>query len=408
VAPATVIFFPTLLLAAYMNQPVYQFVQRLVYGEPLAADEYLAELNVTLSKKPEMGALRTVVTSLAELLTAEQAVLVLRDRHGRFLPVAQVGCDWTAEISPRYAQNITEPVVRTMAEDAAAVSDERRALFDLWPWAEALLPIVEQDEVMGLLVVSRPGQDGYFDAQQVLFLIRAAGALGIACQNLYLFESTRRLSRDLLAAQKDERQRLASQIHDDPLQRITYVTTILDQIVANPAAFAPAQIGEHGANGARHLRITAAALRDICTGLRSPLWDQGLTLAVEEIIDAFEFEHDLHIEAEVALGDQEAIFKEQLPAVCHILTEALNNIVKHAQARTAFVTLRGDASGLSLQVADEGKGGGLPDMTISDLIRQQHLGIVGMYEWARLAGGKLTFQANQPTGMRVHLDCPLG
>jgi signal transduction histidine kinase len=179
-------------------------------------------------------------------------------------------------------------------------------------------------------------------------------------------------------------------------------------MVANPAAYPPERLGEHAANGARHLRVTAAALRDICTGLRSPLWDLGLKLAVEEIIDVFEFEHDLHIEAEVALGERDAIFKEQLPAVCHILTEALNNIVKHAQARTAFVTLRGDASGLSLQVADEGRGSGLPDMTISDLIRQQHLGVVGMYEWARLAGGKLTFQANQPTGMRVCLDCPLG
>ena len=46
-------------------------------------------------------------------------------------------------------------------------------------------------------------------------------------------------------------------------------------------------------------------------------------------------------------------------------------------------------------------------LSLSELIRRGHLGIVGMYESARYAGGHLRLQAGEPHGLEVFLTCPL-
>jgi signal transduction histidine kinase len=403
VAPATVIFFPTLLLTIYANQPIHQFVQRLIYGRALLDQEHLADFTFALSTRPETDTLHNVVVSLAGLLNASQAALALRDDRGQLSPITVVGSESIPTLNPAYLRDMARPIVRSINHP---VPDQTFTLFHSLTWAEIVIPVLVRDETIGFLAMSRPGEDGYFNAQQVLFLMQAAGVLAVASQNLYLFESTRRLSRDLLAVQDRERKQIAGQIHDEPLQRITYVISLVDRIVSAPQSLRMEQIQELLTKGVTHLRTASHTLREICMGLHSPLLDQGLDLAAQEIVYRFQDEHGLQIDAEIQ--GEAFVSKEKTLTVCHILTESLNNVVKHAQTVNVSVSLVWDTEHLSLQVADRGQGSMLSGMTITELIHRQHLGIVGMYEWAQLAGGELSLQTNQPTGMRVCLQCPLG
>ena len=61
--------------------------------------------------------------------------------------------------------------------------------------------------------------------------------------------------------------------------------------------------------------------------------------------------------------------------------------------------------GLELDVRDNGRGTGRPD--INQLVRGGHLGYAGMYERARLFGGTLEVESAPESGTRVRMNLPL-
>lgn len=105
-------------------------------------------------------------------------------------------------------------------------------------------------------------------------------------------------------------------------------------------------------------------------------------------------------------GELEADFKvkgrvRRIPsdmqlAVFRLLQEALNNILKHAQARTVKVRLRYDADMVSLSIADDGVGF---DPTIQ---RRGHYGLTNMEERAKKFRGTLEVQSAPGDGTTIH------
>jgi signal transduction histidine kinase len=69
------------------------------------------------------------------------------------------------------------------------------------------------------------------------------------------------------------------------------------------------------------------------------------------------------------------------------------------------VTVVEEQNQFALYVEDNGQGNILNSLSLSDLIRKHHFGIVGMYEWAKLAHGELSIKQNG--GTAIHLTIPL-
>jgi two-component system, NarL family, sensor histidine kinase UhpB len=86
--------------------------------------------------------------------------------------------------------------------------------------------------------------------------------------------------------------------------------------------------------------------------------------------------------------------------VYRIAQEGLTNVLRHADARSATVTLKADAETLTLRVADDGQGmpAQLPGGTA---------GIAGMRERALLVGGRLSIQSRPDQGTEVRLTIPV-
>jgi signal transduction histidine kinase len=163
-----------------------------------------------------------------------------------------------------------------------------------------------------------------------------------------------------------------------------------------------------GAND--HLRAAAMVLRNICIGLYPPFRDQGIQVTVEAITQDFKEKHGLHINLAVENRPQFTSMPENdamTIAVSRVLTEALNNVVKHAPQSTVYVQLRAGAENLYLSIADDGPGNGTLNLSLSELVRRGHLGIVGMHECARFAGGSVCVDKNEPSGTQIILTCPL-
>jgi signal transduction histidine kinase len=85
-----------------------------------------------------------------------------------------------------------------------------------------------------------------------------------------------------------------------------------------------------------------------------------------------------------------------------IAQEAINNVLKHAQANGVIVELKREPTGLRLTVQDDGAGF---DATASG--RPGGFGLSGMAERARLIGGALAVNAAPGRGCRLTVTVPL-
>ena len=80
-----------------------------------------------------------------------------------------------------------------------------------------------------------------------------------------------------------------------------------------------------------------------------------------------------------------------------VAQEALNNVLKHAQASQAHVTLGREGNWLELRVEDDGRG------TQAEYHSPRSLGLVGMRERVEAIGGQLSIDSEPGGGTRVRV-----
>ena len=402
-APAAIIFFPTLLLTIYANKPVHEFVQHVVYGGGRVCDKTLADITLALSARPELATLEQIVNTLAAALDISQAMLLVQNEKGNTFLAASVGIEAYIPVMSNLVASATRPILRSAAHSPGEI----KAAFQNFIWAELLIPIVARNKQMGLLALARPGQDGYFNARQVAFLAQVANVLAVGSDNITLFEAALSLSRQALVVREQERKQLAALIHDDPLQQITYAAHELEQAILMSADERAETGNERIKPIVKQLRSVGTTLRHICQGLYPPFWDQGVKLAVCEVVHEFQRQHGLNVQLTIAGPGHDEASELATASTCHILTECLNNIVKHGNGAASRVILDWTGKQVTLTVSDNGPGSANVTMPYSELVRRHHFGLVGMYQWAETAGGELRIDLIRPTGVKVIFTCPL-
>jgi signal transduction histidine kinase len=111
---------------------------------------------------------------------------------------------------------------------------------------------------------------------------------------------------------------------------------------------------------------------------------------------------DTHVEVK---GNERRLPAEIELLLFRIAQGALSNIRRHADASKAWLTMEFGKDKIILTVSDNGKGFELP-RRIGDLAITGKLGLVGMPERARLAGGSLRIQSESGQGTRVVVELP--
>src|SRR5680860_167065 len=204
----------------------------------------------------------------------------------------------------------------------------------------------------------------------------------------------------LLAVQEDERRHLAQDLHDDPLQTLTYLVRTLEQIAHDPLLPPPlaAQVRRDGELAAE----VVSSMRKVIHGLRPPVLDDlGLVPALRHLVTEVHGRCGLPIALRVS-GDEVRLASPSELAVYRVTQEALSNIVRHAQAKHVRVDLRfGDS--VQLTVTDDGRG-----MQETSGLRgvSGGLGLVGMRERVNLVGGSFETRAHRPHGTLVRATLP--
>ena len=196
-----------------------------------------------------------------------------------------------------------------------------------------------------------------------------------------------------------ERNRLARELHDTLAHSMTATAV---QLEAAQALWDQdtARAKEHVDRALAGTRSGLAEARRAIESLRaSPIEEFGLAGALEWLAHETSATSGVVTEAEVDFAI-ELVPPEVEQAVFRIAEEAINNVVRHANASSITVSFGSEGDRLRLQILDDGVG--------FDPGRDHpgHHGITGMRERAGLVGGELEI-VSSPNGTTVVLSVPL-
>jgi signal transduction histidine kinase len=219
--------------------------------------------------------------------------------------------------------------------------------------------------------------------------------------------AVREYAAKALLSQEEERQRISHELHDETVQDLVGLIQRVD--LCRSEMDKDPELARRRLDELRELAGQALDdLRRISNALRPPiLQDLGLPAALQSLCDDM-VRHMPGLICECTiLGEPRRLAPELELAVFRVVQEALSNARWHAEGITHVgVTLEIDAGHVGAIIEDDGPGFDVPD--VPTLVSEDHLGLAGMFERARLFGGKLTIDSTPGRGARLFLYIPIG
>ncbi len=209
-----------------------------------------------------------------------------------------------------------------------------------------------------------------------------------------------------LQAVLHERERFAHDLHDDVIQAIYGIGVNL-QTVSHV-------IKKDGVEAEKKVKMSVERLNQVIHALRSYIHElemggdsSDLEEMLEQLVDGFRRQYNMDIKVRI-LGKkppgEQLEFKiiQWQKQIQQIVREALNNIVKHANATMAGVTLNYRLNSLLIEIADNGEG--FCELETDN--QSTHRGLSNMRARAELLEGTLKVEATEKSGTRVELTIP--
>jgi two-component system sensor histidine kinase UhpB len=217
-------------------------------------------------------------------------------------------------------------------------------------------------------------------------------------------QQLQKMSEQVLAAQEDERKRIARELHDETAQALTTLLIRLKILEkARTDSEVRGQIDE--------LRVLTAetleAVRKLAVELRpATLDDLGLLAALEAYTESYRSRMPVRVTFEAnGFEDRDRRLPPQIELVLYrVVQEALTNVAKHANAHAIRVELSRRPLEVLASVSDDGDGFKVEDMMRS---RERGLGLFGMQERLALVRGQLIIDSAPGRGTRVTARVPL-
>jgi len=208
------------------------------------------------------------------------------------------------------------------------------------------------------------------------------------------------LTRRLVQAEETERRRIARELHDRVGQSLSALNINLDIVLGTIEA--PAELRARLVDSAALVERTLESIEDVMAELRPPLLDEyGLAAALGWYAEDFSRRTGVRVAVSDAAGEAGTQSPPEVAvALFRIAQEALNNVLKHAQARSVEIEIAATPENLVLAVRDDGAGF---DPAAAPRGRW---GMTTMRERAEAAGGSLEVQSARGAGTTVRARVP--
>ncbi|WP_368884841.1 nitrate/nitrite two-component system sensor histidine kinase NarX [Providencia vermicola] len=178
----------------------------------------------------------------------------------------------------------------------------------------------------------------------------------------------------------DERSAIARELHDSIAQSLSCLKMQISYLQMQPESL-PEKHQQLLSEMRNEINTAYSQLRELLTTFRLKLTEPGLLPSLENTINEFSQKMGFPVLLNYHLPAK-SISPHQSIHIIQIIREALSNILKHAHANWAQVTLQQDSGIVTISIEDNGEGiGPTPD-------KQNHYGLIIMRERALSLNGK--------------------
>ena len=407
VTVAAVSYFVIRIIAAQAREKA---LRQESDAQRLQLQQRLNEVAEQITSELELDRVLTKVIQIAEELTgADGGGIALFDRESESirypylhnLPRELAGVTFLkGEGAAGEVMNTGSPVI---VSDYQAYPSAIPAFVEAGLTSVVAVPIVSGDRVFGALSLVSTDRAKHFSDNDVTILTSIGRQTGIAIENARLYERMRFYARQITRAQEDERKRVSRELHDETVQMLVALSRRLDSLLALPESL-PKTAAERVVALQELISTTVAGVRRFIRDLRpSTLDNLGLLATIEGLTDDLT---DDGIEAELVVGGEvRRLQPEEELVLFRIVQEALSNIRRHSKASHALVQVRFHPDSVRVTVQDDGVGFDAPTR-MDELVSTGKLGLIGMYERARMLGGTLTVQSSPGLSTVIAVDVP--
>lgn len=208
-----------------------------------------------------------------------------------------------------------------------------------------MYPLIAGEQVLGVIGLVRKDGSPAFGNGEVT-------RLGVIAEELASFIRSDRSRQQAIA--QEERQSLVRDLHDSIAQKLYGLVALTEAAQASLETGKPVQeaeisrIGENARQALKEMRLFLFQMKPV------DLQTKGLVGALNERLAAVEGR--ANIKARVLADENINLSLEKETILYNIALEALNNIIKHANARAVTILLKKRKTSVTLEVADDGSG----------------------------------------------------
>ena len=363
-------------------------VDRLLYRDYVDHSGLTRRASVSAASANDMdGINRSVLGTIARELRLSFAAFVWID-NGRVSVKSSVG-----DIPKVFVDSLGKQVGQ---DDSSSVSQMR---VNSQQATAVLVTVSRRAQRMWVLCLGPKETEEPFGKEDLDLAQSVAGHVATMVEKLELIEELQTkaaelsdLNQRLIHSQETERARVASYLHDEPLQQIT------DLIWRHADSDLPPAVEDE-------LRRITHGLRNFTAGLHPAVLEHlGLVRALEWLGSEMTATAGINVIFDNRdLRPNDEIHSEIELSVHRIAQEALTNCQRHSEADTVWLRLYRGEDQVELVVEDDGVGIASPDNEVSGA----KLGIVGMRERAHQMAGSLRVESRKPRGTKVVASFPL-
>jgi len=208
------------------------------------------------------------------------------------------------------------------------------------------------------------------------------------------------LYEKVVAAQEDERKRIARELHDDTSQSLAVLVMALDGAMTTMKAGGTPRLEEAKALAVRTIEEVHRMILDLRP---SVLDDLGLLSAIRWYAERHLASRGVSVRCEFEARDHRwpAAFETAVFRVCQ---EAMSNVARHAQAESVLIQVSETESTLRIEFEDDGRG--FDPEHVSHAHRRP-FGLMGIRERVDILGGSVRIDSAPGKGTRIHIEVPL-
>jgi signal transduction histidine kinase len=288
------------------------------------------------------------------------------------------------------------------------------------------VPLLNKGQVLGSMCLGTHSNITFDSEEQKLFTA-VGNQIAIAVENARLYAEVQHKERvrgelfqKALAAQEEERKRIARELHDEISQSLTALLYEAEEALEWQGS---QRIKERLQSICELTQHTLDDVHNLMFDLRPSMLDQlGLIPALRWLAQSRLETKGIRVNVKVSSQDgspnTQRLSSEIETALFRVMQEAINNIARHSAARNVEIKLVLDENEASVSIKDDGIGFDLSELSATSLTdaesqdsllsnRVRGLGIIGMQERIELLGGELEINTAPAVGTCIQIRVPL-